>query len=409
VQEYCAENGHDDDGYDYQMKGWTRDNTNTSICQLGVEHAEETISLLDVSGITTFDNVFYTNDWWQEVVPSLSNWNVTAGTSFYSMFVGYTKLGCAELDDWDVSSGTNFKQMFRECTFTTDNDLSKWDVSSGTDFGYMFQRATSFTSDLSNWNVSSGTDFDYMFTGATSFDSDLSKWDVSSGTYFGVMFKDATSFDSDLSKWDVSSGTSFSYMFAGATALNVSWHANPSHVPCWAEYDGDTWQVNTENITCTAECIGGFYPASDVPNTYTVSTCANEPWLYINGERSPTLHMTPGEVYTFVSTTDLTFVGGDVSVANRSDGSRAYTISGATFYGASNMTGGTLVLVAPCDGAACAVAPTDKANDNKGAAIVGGILGAGAVIAVIGGILYMRSKPTLKKPGVAREKVSLLL
>merc|ERR1712008_546812 len=57
------------------------------------------------------------------------------------------------------------------------NDISEWDVSQGTSFWSMFSGATTFNTDISQWDVSRGTDFEEMFEGATSFNCcSISEW-----------------------------------------------------------------------------------------------------------------------------------------------------------------------------------------------------------------------------------------
>lgn len=68
--------------------------------------------------------------------------------------------------------------MFQNCT-VFNQDISNWDVSAITSFRGMFKNATAFNQNISGWDVSLATNMDEMFHGAAAFNQDIVLWCVS--------------------------------------------------------------------------------------------------------------------------------------------------------------------------------------------------------------------------------------
>lgn len=85
------------------------------------------------------------------------------------------------IDQWCVSSITDFSKIFvppEEGGTLFDDSISNWDVSNGTVFTSMFEGAFAFDQDISKWNVSNAISMDRMFYGAYAFNQNLCDWSL---------------------------------------------------------------------------------------------------------------------------------------------------------------------------------------------------------------------------------------
>ncbi|WP_133154089.1 BspA family leucine-rich repeat surface protein, partial [Vibrio kanaloae] len=74
-----------------------------------------------------------------------------------------------------VGTITDFSDLFRGDVVY---DITNWDVSNGKIFASMFS-GSSFNQDISGWDMSSGTDFSFMFSNTSNFNQDISAWNMS--------------------------------------------------------------------------------------------------------------------------------------------------------------------------------------------------------------------------------------
>lgn len=107
---------------------------------------------LDVSQVTDFSDIFNASrfkrmgeeesslDQLQEI--KVSDWDVSHGTNFDSMFANYQGI-ISDITNWDVHNGINFEQMFYKCT-KFNQDISNWNINNGTSFGWMFAYCPEF-------------------------------------------------------------------------------------------------------------------------------------------------------------------------------------------------------------------------------------------------------------------------
>lgn len=169
--------------------------------------------------------------------PDISRWDVSAVTSFNSMFAGsrFTQ----DISSWDVSSASDFEYMFQSATLFN-GDIGGWDVSNGSVFSRMFYAATSFNGNIGTWDVAKGFSFGGMFQSANSFNQDISGWDVSNGFRFDNMLSYNKSFNQDISSWDLSRGYYFNELLKNASAFRqnldswLQWINNGSS-PSWCD------------------------------------------------------------------------------------------------------------------------------------------------------------------------------
>lgn len=141
---------------------------------------------IDVSEIDNFSGLFFRDNDTELNGFDISEWNVSNGRDFTSMFYGCQKFNC-DLSKWNVSKGIFFNNIFYACQ-KFNCDLSKWDVSEGLSFSGMFYHCETFNCDLSNWTVNNGTDFSWMFAICKNFNSDLSRWNISKNANTNDMF-----------------------------------------------------------------------------------------------------------------------------------------------------------------------------------------------------------------------------
>ena len=106
--------------------------------------------------------------------------------------------GLISISKLDISGLTSFMEMFYRCGSLTEINMSDWDTSKITRVDNMFSYCTSLTSiDLSRFNTSSVTNMGYMFYGCTNLTSvNLNNWDTSKVTTVRQMFYDCTNLTS---------------------------------------------------------------------------------------------------------------------------------------------------------------------------------------------------------------------
>ena len=148
-----------------------------------------------------------------------------------------------DINAWDVSLITNMDDLFKT-NDTFNDDISNWDVSNVTTMAEMFENAQSFNQNISSWDVSSVTSMSAMFNNAHSFNQDISSWDVSSATNIGYLFSNAYNFNQDISNWDVSNATNMQSMFNNVNtlsdenkcAIHTSFSSNDNWPYNWGNY-----------------------------------------------------------------------------------------------------------------------------------------------------------------------------
>ena len=149
----------------------------------------------------------------------LSAWDVSGVTSFSNLFFGCLEFE-SDLNQWNVSNVTSLNSTFRR-TYKFTSDLSSWDVTKVTDMRATFLDARAFNGDVSTWDMSSVTNAEGMFELAIAFDQDVSLWNVSSATNLIEMFRGARSFDQNLANWTLSSVQDSLGRMLDGTALSV--------------------------------------------------------------------------------------------------------------------------------------------------------------------------------------------
>ena len=68
-----------------------------------------------------------------------------------------------DFSNWNVSNGKYFNSMFFECKKFKGNGLENWDVGKVKDMSSMFYNCTNFNCDLSNWDISNVKNMKRMF------------------------------------------------------------------------------------------------------------------------------------------------------------------------------------------------------------------------------------------------------
>ena len=172
------------------------------------------ISTWDTTNITSLQNLFKSNQTFNE---NISSWNVSNVTNMKDTFYNARTFN-QDLSGWNVSNVTTMNGMFTNAKAFNQN-INTWDVGNVTDFYWLFGGATVFDQPLDNWNVSKGTQFRFMFY-VNSYNQDITGWNVSNAMYMDGMFKNNSVFNQDISNWDVGNARDMYEMFYGATAFN---------------------------------------------------------------------------------------------------------------------------------------------------------------------------------------------
>lgn len=145
------------------------------------------LTMIDVSNITSFENLFYNNTNLTHI--NASNWDTSNIKSLRFAFGEDSNLESVDFADWDVSNVTTFFAMFDACVKIENIDVSKWNTSSATDMAWMFNRNNLKSLDVSNFNTSKVTSMFAMFSGSKSLTRlDVSNFDTSNVINFGRVF-----------------------------------------------------------------------------------------------------------------------------------------------------------------------------------------------------------------------------
>jgi len=182
------------------------------------------LSLLDVSEITDFDNLF------EEF-----NFN-KARESKYDV----------DISGWKLTNAKSMKKMFQSC-INFNEDLSSWGPYLGSveDMGYMFFECTNFNQDLSSWKLSNVIHMEYMFYKCTNFNQDLSSWGEYLGSvkYMHCMFDYCKTFNQDLSSWKLSNVINMGHMFEYCETFNQD-------LSSWGPYLGNVKDISYMFSNC---------------------------------------------------------------------------------------------------------------------------------------------------------------
>ena len=196
--------------------------------------AEADLSLLDYSGTTSMEYMFYRCSSLASL--DVSGWDTSHVESMVWMFMQCASLASLDLSGWDVSGVRRICYMFYGCKSLASLDLSGWDTSHVEDMQGVFCDCTSLASlDLSGWDTSHAEYMSGMFCHCSSLASlDLAGWDVSGVRHMKDMFNGCSSLASlDLSGWDVSHAEYMTGLFSGCSSLTSldlsSWDLSNLH------------------------------------------------------------------------------------------------------------------------------------------------------------------------------------
>ena len=246
---------------------WTSDNA-AAIATYGQ------INTWDVSGLTDFSQIFFSNSTFDS---DISSWDVSNATNMSGMFSGASSFN-QDISSWDVSNVTNMVSMFLGGIFN--QRIDNWDVSSVEFMTSMFGLNTVYNQPLNAWTLTSLTNTSDMFRGASSFSRNVNGWSMNLVTDTSGMFKDATNYNQNMNFWDVSNVTNMSGMLENATSFNRDiggWKPN-SLTNATDMFNGAT-SFSTANydlllIGWSAESIQPNVPFSAGTTQYSVGTAA---------------------------------------------------------------------------------------------------------------------------------------
>ena len=246
---------------------WTSDNA-AAIATYGQ------INTWDVSGLTDFSQIFFSNSTFDS---DISSWDVSNATNMSGMFSGASSFN-QDISSWDVSNVTNMVSMFLGGIFN--QRIDNWDVSSVEFMTSMFGLNTVYNQPLNAWTLTSLTNTSDMFRGASSFSRNVNGWSMNLVTDTSGMFKDATNYNQNMNFWDVSNVTDMSGMLENATSFNRDiggWKPN-SLTNATDMFNGAT-AFSTTNydlllIGWSAESIQPNVPFSAGTTQYSVGTAA---------------------------------------------------------------------------------------------------------------------------------------
>jgi len=227
------------------LGAWTPENKAALVAQMGTncgtmvgpDPDRDPISTWDTSKIREMDYLF----------KSCSNFN-------------------EDISKWDVSKVKKFDWMFEDAT-TFNQPLGSWNTSKATDFKGIFHQATSFNQPLDSWNTEKATEFKYMFDGATTFNQPLGSWNTEKVTVFYYMFKDTSVSIDTTAYWDTTNARSGSYLSpqqpcpAGYDASQTYPNGDGARKGTLADRCPDGCNVASDNTAC--ECAFGMEPAVD--------------------------------------------------------------------------------------------------------------------------------------------------
>lgn len=180
----------------------TKDELNNCIRKLRNERIKD-FNCIDVSEIKDFSYVFSDADMWGV---DISRWNVSKGENFSHMFyeadhfINEPPKLMSDEDNIEITPGYYYNDMLREQVVF---DISDWNVSSGKDFTSMFEGCKTFNSDITRWNVSSAEQMTNMFYNCHKFNQDISNWKVGTVKRFFQTFWRCYDLKQDLSQWEI--------------------------------------------------------------------------------------------------------------------------------------------------------------------------------------------------------------
>ena len=246
---------------------WTSDNA-AAIATYGQ------INTWDVSGLTDFSQIFFSNSTFDS---DISSWDVSKATNMSGMFSGASSFN-QDISSWDVSNVTNMVSMFLGGIFN--QRIDNWDVSSVEFMTSMFGLNTVYNQPLNAWTLTSLTNTSDMFRGASSFSRNVNGWSMNLVTDTSGMFKDATNYNQNMNFWDIRNVTNMSGMLENATSFNRDiggWKPN-SLTNATDMFNGAT-AFSTTNydlllIGWSAESIQPNVPFSAGTTQYSVGTAA---------------------------------------------------------------------------------------------------------------------------------------
>ena len=157
---------------------------------------------IDVSGVTTMDQLFSTN---------------RSGTYDLGLGDNYFDLN-PDISRWDVSNVVDMKRCFWFCS-QFNCDLSQWNTDSLKFADYAFCQCTIFNQDMSTWNMSNCESIRGMFAHCFNFKSDLSGWDVRKVKDMTFFLTNCQKFCCDLSGWELDSMNNGIYSYEGCLSM----------------------------------------------------------------------------------------------------------------------------------------------------------------------------------------------
>ena len=205
-------------------------------------------SFWDVSMIDDFSSLFSENRNDRNVLfndPGISEWNVSQGRSFSSMFRNARSFN-QDLVGWDVSRATDLSSMFHDAILF-DGDICNFQTSRVVNMASFLQGAARFNGDVSNLDVSDVVIMDSLFAGARSFNRSLSSWNTSSCESMSFTFEQAFDFDQEL-PFDTSRVESMAGTFRAWNTSRVRNMANCFQQAFSFNQDLGSWDVSNVQI-----------------------------------------------------------------------------------------------------------------------------------------------------------------
>jgi surface protein len=179
--------------------------------------------------VGTFKGINFNNGGDRLKLLNISNWGGFSFGNTGAYFYGCVNLTITATDQPGMVGTTSMMNAFRSCTaLRTVPNLNAWDMSAITTFQSMFVFCTFFNQDISGWNTSSATNLQSMFQSASAFNQNISSWNTSNVTNMSTMFFSATSFNQNLGAWNitklVSGASGGTGMFTNATLSNANYN-----------------------------------------------------------------------------------------------------------------------------------------------------------------------------------------
>ena len=322
------------------------------------------LEVLDVSGVTTFERMFYQSaSGYGPSSNTFNSWDVTGAASFKNMFEGCDLFLGNGVQLWDMGNAENTSGMFKNCSMFN-APLYEWsDVSKVEDASSMFSGAIAFDMPLNSWNLTGVTNINSMFRGTLAYNSSVFgtlgsgvtalvdvfresafnqyiSWDVSGVTDFSQTFKNNVQYDKPLSLWDVSNGALFLGTFAGATKFNqdiTGWDTS-SATDMTGMFDGagsfdqDISPWDTKNVRGMATMFSSAFVFNQDISNWCVSLIPSEPANFDTNSGFQNLTYKQPQWGTCPSKVNgnLTLISGTMKISGRS--SVGGTITGPNGY-----------------------------------------------------------------------------